>query len=91
MDYMVRSRADGVEIDIPTPGEHTAALIETIESCCEGTSRAPSDEARKVSSIRVDEEPLYTAVTLTPEEGASLDIVEIDRTVHWAIEQVEGG
>jgi len=90
MDYRVRSRVDGLEIDLPDPGDHTAALIAAIESCCEGTSDGPSDEARKVSSIRVEEEPLHTAVTLVPAAGESLDIVEIDRTVHWAIGQVEG-
>jgi hypothetical protein len=89
MDYMVRSREDGLHIDIPEPGDHRAALIETIEACCEGTCDCPSDEVRKVSSVRVEDGPLYMSMTLTPRDGQPLDIVEVERTVHWAVEQVE--
>jgi hypothetical protein len=89
MDYMVRSREDGLEIDIPEPGDHRAALIETIEACCEGTCDCPSDEVRKVSSVRVEDGPLFMSMTLTPRDGHALDIVEVERAVHWAVEQVE--
>jgi hypothetical protein len=86
---MVRSREDGLEIDIPEPGDLRAALIETIEACCEGTCDFPIDEVRKVSSIRVEDGPLFMSMTLTPRDGQALDIVEVERAVHWAVGQVE--
>jgi hypothetical protein len=89
MDYTVRSHVDGVEIDVPDPGDQRAALIEAIEAICEGTATCPTDEVRKVSSIRVEDQPLFMAVTLTPREGEHLDLVEVERAVHYAVEHVE--
>ena len=89
MDYTVRSRAGGIEVDVPDPGDRAAALIETVESCCEGTSDSPSDEVQKVSSVVVGES--FTGhLTMTLSSDSDLDLVEVERTIHWAVEQVEG-
>ena len=88
MDYTVRSRTDGLEVDVPDPGDRATALIETIESCCEGTCDCPSDEVRKVSSVVVGES-FDGHLTMTLESAADLDIVEVDKAVHWAVGQIE--
>ncbi len=89
MDYVVRSREDELDVDIPDPGDRRAALIETLEQCCEGTCDCPTDEIRK-ARISVDsEEATDLRMTLTPRDGEPLDIVEVDRAVRWSIDQLE--
>ncbi|HSG78593.1 MAG TPA: hypothetical protein VLD62_03360 [Acidimicrobiia bacterium] len=90
MDYMVRSRGDDLEIDIPEPGSARAAIVDTIQQCCEGTCECPTDEVRKVSAIEVDPGAEALSMTLHPQPGQHLDVVEIDRAIHWVIESTEG-
>ena len=91
MDYMVRSRRDGLDVDIPDPGPRRAALIETIERCRRGTCDCPTDEVRKVGRVLVvDDEPDGLHMTLVPRGGERLDIVEVDRAVRWTIAETEG-
>ena len=90
MDYMVRSREDGLDVDIPEPGAHRAALIEGIEQCCRGTCDCPTDEVRKVEQVLVDAERREgLRMTLLPRNGEYLDIVEVDRAVRWTIGRTE--
>jgi hypothetical protein len=87
VDYMVRSREGTVEVDIPDPGAGRAALIDTIEQCCEGTCDCPTDEVVKVAQVSVDSEADGLHLTLEPRNGEALDIVEIDRAVRWSIDR----
>ncbi len=88
MDYMVRSREDGLDIDILAPGDHRAALIDTIEQCCEGTRDCPTDEIRNAQVLVDGEDRGDLRLTLTPRNGQPLDIVEVTRAVRWTIDQV---
>lgn len=90
MDYMVRSRGDDLEIDIPEPGTARAAIVDTLQQCCAGTCECPTEEVRKVSTIDVDPAVGTLSMTLHPQPGQHLDVVEIDRAVHWVIESAEG-
>ena len=85
MDYVVRSRGADLEIDIPDPGAARAAIVDTIKQCCEGTCSAPTDEVRKVSAIEVDPAADHLTMTLHPQPGEHLDVIEMDRAVHWVV------
>jgi len=89
VDYVVRSREDVLDIDFWDPGDQRAALIETMEQCCDGSCACPTEEIRR-ARISVDSEGLSELhMTLTPRNGRPLDIVEVDRAVRWTIGQIE--
>lgn len=86
VDYMVRSREDGLAVDISDPGTRRAALIDALEESRGGTCDCPTDEVRKVAQVLVDgEDHEELHLTLVPHRGERLDIVEVDRAVRWTI------
>jgi hypothetical protein len=87
MNHEVGKRNDGLDIMITDVEGKEGQLLEAFQECQEGRCSCPTNEYKKLESLRVEVGDGRIDLRLTAKSGQALDETEIERCLDYTEKQ----
>jgi len=87
MNHEVGKRNDGLDIMITDVEGKEGQLLEAFQECQEGRCSCPTNEYKKLESLRVEVGEGKIDLRLTAKSGQALDEAEIERCLDYTEKQ----
>lgn len=89
MKTKIVSKEDGVEVQISEVAGRTDRLLSAFRACQEGRCTCPTEEYRKVESLKVSQSGGDISLSIRAKAGREIDVAEIERCLAHTRAQIE--
>lgn len=89
MKYNINEHESGIDISINDVKDKKSLLLEAFQECKEGHCSCPTEEYKKLDSMKIEVDDENLILQLESKDGAKIDINEINKHIEYTHMRVE--